>query len=328
MSIRLTDLATESFGMAKQGREFEKLVSRIEHWLSPKGAVVQSPDYIEDKITGQKREVDASIRYKVGSSPILITIESRDRSRKQDVRWIEEIAAKRDSIGADKTIAVSSSGFSEPAIKKAQSLGIEVRVIEDITESEAGEWAEKTRFTIKTIEYAPRGIAFDFDTDVSVTLDPAIKNGFEDDPQNFPLLHENISDQPISLSMLLRKLAMTGFDFTEGLQVGAPKVQKELEIAFEENPGVYTSTDKGRLGVSRLLITVEIAVKHEEKPQAKVIQYSSSDEAVIQMAQINVGANLVLTYSQEPPEDLSDVIMIPGGAVGNVLIQEQEPKET
>lgn len=69
-------------------REFEKLTALIEQHLGPQGAIVRSPDYITDKITGEQREVDASVRYQVGSVPILITIECRDRTSVQDVTWI------------------------------------------------------------------------------------------------------------------------------------------------------------------------------------------------------------------------------------------------
>ncbi len=42
----------------KKGRDFELLISNIEKILSPEGAIIKSPDYIEDKYTGIKREVD------------------------------------------------------------------------------------------------------------------------------------------------------------------------------------------------------------------------------------------------------------------------------
>ncbi len=87
--------------------------------MAPTGAAVKSPDRIPDKVTGEPREVDVSIRYKIGTSPVLITIECRDRSSKEDVRWIEQIAEKKHSIGASITVAVSSSDFTKPAINKA-----------------------------------------------------------------------------------------------------------------------------------------------------------------------------------------------------------------
>src|SRR5690606_18790303 len=62
-------------------KAFEQLVARIEHQVAPKGAVVRSPDRLPDRHTGQLREVDASIRFTVGTVPLLITFECRKRSR-------------------------------------------------------------------------------------------------------------------------------------------------------------------------------------------------------------------------------------------------------
>src|SRR5712692_9330561 len=87
-----------------KSRMFEELIARIEETLVPQGAVVKSPDFILDKVTGSMREVDGSIRYQVGSTPILITIECRRRSTKDDARWIEQLRSKKEDIGALQTI--------------------------------------------------------------------------------------------------------------------------------------------------------------------------------------------------------------------------------
>jgi hypothetical protein len=113
---------------AQQGwRRFEVLISQIEKALGPLEAVVKSPDKVPELVSGDLREVDASIRYKVGSVPLLITIECRKRSRKDDVTWIEQLATKRKSIGASRTIAVSARGFSRAATEAARLHGIETR---------------------------------------------------------------------------------------------------------------------------------------------------------------------------------------------------------
>ena len=56
--------------MSRKGKELELLVARLEKILAPEDATITSPDYLLDKITGGKREVDVSIRSRIGSSPI------------------------------------------------------------------------------------------------------------------------------------------------------------------------------------------------------------------------------------------------------------------
>jgi hypothetical protein len=91
-------------------------------------------------VTGSLREVDGSIRFNVGSTSILITLESRRREAVQDDTWVEQLAKKKEKIGAAKTIAVSSSGFSEPAKITARENGIELRNLREITDEAILGW--------------------------------------------------------------------------------------------------------------------------------------------------------------------------------------------
>ena len=113
-------------------REFERLVARIEADASPLGMTVKSPDRIRCRMTGRLREVDATIRSRIGTAEVLITIECRRRSKVQDVTWIEQLATKKDAIGASHTIAVSTSGFAQDAQRLASQYGISLRKLSDV----------------------------------------------------------------------------------------------------------------------------------------------------------------------------------------------------
>jgi hypothetical protein len=128
--------------MVRKGRNFEEVVKLIEETIAGEKIEVKSPDYIPDKDTGQPREVDISLRGKIGSSNVLIIIECRDRMKNppQDTTWIEQITCKRNSVGADKVIAVSSKGFTEPAKIKAQKNEIELRTFDEICPEEINRW--------------------------------------------------------------------------------------------------------------------------------------------------------------------------------------------
>ena len=64
---------------------------------------------------------------------MIVTIECRRRTKVQDVTWIEQLATKKTSIGADRTIAVSVSGFSADAQTAASHSGITLRKVSDLT---------------------------------------------------------------------------------------------------------------------------------------------------------------------------------------------------
>ena len=139
------------FSMPRKGRELETLVALIERVLSPTGAAVRSPDYLQDRITGERREVDISIRSKVGSVELLLICECRDRASVQDVTWIEQIAQKRKDVGASKAVAISSSAFTEPALKKARFLGIDTRLVRDLSAEAISDWFTVGVLTLSTI---------------------------------------------------------------------------------------------------------------------------------------------------------------------------------
>lgn len=123
-----------------ESKQFELLVARIEDAASPRGATVKSPDHVRDTTSGQIREVDATIRFTVGTTPILILVECRKRARTEDVRWIEELATKRDSLLADKVIAVSGKAFSAPAVRAAEHQRIELGVLAEVSATDIAGW--------------------------------------------------------------------------------------------------------------------------------------------------------------------------------------------
>src|SRR6267154_1792448 len=113
-------------------RRFEEVAGRVEAYLAPTGAVVKLNDHLRDKKTGHRRQVDGSIRYCVGSVEILITLECRRHRDPQDVTWIEQLAKKRENIGANATIAVASEGFFKTAGISAAFENVYPRTLEEL----------------------------------------------------------------------------------------------------------------------------------------------------------------------------------------------------
>lgn len=127
------------------GQAFESLIARIEHTLAPTGAVLKRRDSILDQDTGEPREIDLSIRYRIGLSNVLIIIECRDRKRRPDVTWVEQVADKRKGVGADRAIVVSSKPLGPNALAKARARGVEARACERLTDDEMLGWVREIR---------------------------------------------------------------------------------------------------------------------------------------------------------------------------------------
>ena len=117
-------------------RQFEQLVARIERDADRLGLAIKAPDRIRCLVTNRLREVDASVRTTEGE---LITLECRKRRASQDVTWIEQLATKRRSLGATKTIAVSATGFSSSAHALARENCIELKSV-GLRKARPGSW--------------------------------------------------------------------------------------------------------------------------------------------------------------------------------------------
>ena len=124
--------------MPKRSNQFQKLIKFITDQLVPEGATVEESVELEEMgvDNSSKREVDILIQYDIGIAPIRIAIECRDRTRKDDITWIDGIAGKYKNLPVNKVIAISNSGFSSTALQKAELNNIETLTLEEATKME------------------------------------------------------------------------------------------------------------------------------------------------------------------------------------------------
>ena len=260
-------------------REFERLVARIEADAGPHGLIVTSPDRIRCKITGRLREVDASVRAKVGTSTVLLTLECRKRRPKQDVTWIEQLATKRDSIGAARTIAVSSAGFSADAETVARHHGIDLRRLAEVSAADINQLMriDFVLFTHKRCSVTR--VAFRWFRSLEWKLPDPGSVDFVLPPGTDPHrpLFTNIeTGAKWSVNDLWLQLQEATNPF-HGIEKGGPPV---IRTACFPYPGIVTiETPNGpkTLGDVLLSIALGLEVEQVDFASAKKVEYSSKD---------------------------------------------------
>jgi len=259
-------------------RNFEKLVTHIEHALAGEGVTVKSPDFIPCITTGTLREVDASIRTRVGSADILVTVECRDRVAVQDVTWIEQLAAKKKNIGAAKTIAVAASGFSAEAVRIARENTIDLRILDDITEEDIKSWM-------------PMGGMVHVFKDCGLTGPPEIQFFAEagDEPQEMipqagsgtstaQPIFRGPSDEPLSLNDIWLRAddQMKLFD-------KVPKDNKDhfVKLAVTPSDNLWLDTPNGYRRVKAITMPLRMRWMYESIPlsAAKIGRYRPANAA-------------------------------------------------
>jgi len=234
-------------------KEFEILVARIEKTLAPYNAIVKSPDLIPDKITGKHREIDATIRYNIGSTNILIIIECRHRKRVQDTLWIEQLHSKQKAVNAARCIAVSSSNFSEPAIKKASFYGIEIRLFRTTTPETIKSWSpfQAWSYNYKLINVMPSFGNIDFSgNEIDEELDKIVISDLSRQSKQFhsesPILIHNITNERISMRQLVEISINTAFHKMTKEERNKIEIGEDLYFGYSAEPEYYVNCSLGK----------------------------------------------------------------------------------
>lgn len=144
----------------RKSEQFERQIERIHQLIEGEGAEVTWDDRIPDPDNpDQLRQIDVTIRY-----PNSFTIvECRIHAEPQDVKWIEELIGRRQSLNADAVIAVSASGYTSGAIKKASTYGIILRHLFTLSEYEIKNWGKTTRMHLTFYEFRKTVVTFKID---------------------------------------------------------------------------------------------------------------------------------------------------------------------
>ncbi len=316
-------------------REFELLVTRIESALAPVGAVIKSPDYVVDNFTGGQREVDASIRYRVGSVNLLITVECRDRARTADVTWIEQLATKQKQIGAMHTIAVSSSGFTERALKAAKHHGISTRGINELSDADILAWVDTLEVDEVNTTCVLGRLSLEYDGVFHGThLDAPSERQWIDRGLDAPIFVDRAKDTRLSLSDLVSRTVRDKgqslqkatysltippkasvsifFDPLAVVARDAPTdgstIEKTfwLEIVDEQ---IAVGTSHGTLDLRKISFEVTMSSTLRRLPANRVVSYSGGGRSIANVAERQVdlgkkGERFVLTqYQRVTPAD-------------------------
>lgn len=116
----------------KKGKEYENFVFKIFSEFF-KGFDVKADDYIMGNQSGIKRQIDVSIRGKLGNSEVFYIVQAKHKGqRKADMLILGEFSSVIRDVGASKGFLVCSSGFAKSNHRYARSQGIELMSVEDV----------------------------------------------------------------------------------------------------------------------------------------------------------------------------------------------------
>jgi len=106
----------------------------------------------------QLRQIDVTVR----SDGKLTIIECRLSRNRQNVKWIEELIGRCQSLGAQTVIAVASAGFTTGARKKAVRYGVLLRDLLQLSDEEIMSWGGQTALRLYYYRYTDVKLAIGF----------------------------------------------------------------------------------------------------------------------------------------------------------------------
>jgi len=288
----------------RKGRDLERLVALVEQVLGPQ-AEVRSPDHLPDRDTGELREVDVSVRLRVGSTPVLIIGECRDRKAVQDSTWIEQLAEKAKSVGAARAVAVSRSGFYEPAIAKAKARGVEVRQLKSLTAASVLEAMRLSGFRMMigrstvlegtVIVEAVRGV------DDPVLLDrelKALKRAIA-----APSFNRKSDGLKLSLLDIWNRVASEqsrlGNDLYEGVPQDGTRVRRQFDVQLPEAWAEVRFSSGRACTLRAIQVSVDFWYEVSEVEPATAYAYTSAEETLVETVKYHLDLTAIGGHRQE-----------------------------
>ena len=275
--------------MVRKGRDLEKLVALLEKNLVNDFVKITSPEFIKGKISGVDREIDISLRGQLGSSEILVIFECRDRKADQDITWIEQLAVKRDDVGADKAVAVSSSGFTSTAERAASFYGIELRYLDKINPIEIASWLKCSYLTSceRRIDAEHISINLDNNNDINVEFAPeVISKIYPKFDINAEIFIKKIDGSITSMHDIL--ISLPDIIYSDVPENGS-KIKRNIHCNFSNVDDRYQiMTISGPCDIKSLEIDAELSINISKKPIESARIYRKGSEIITESAEFDI----------------------------------------
>lgn len=247
--------------MTRKGRELEKLVEALENYLclSNKSFTIECPAFVEDRITGDLREIDVLLTSGQGHHMQKTAFECKDWNRKVGVPEVEAFITKTKDLKINKSIIVSSNGFYSTAIEKAKFYNISCLNMEEV---KTFKWIETDK--IQKIQKHLINQHWHITTD-----DESVQNVV-----NFVVMHSS------GIKFTTELMNTKAFEYFNAINVQELEVGKKYKYLVNHNIDDFIIVDQDlgkQYKVTGFELHLEFEIKTEEIP-IKFIEYCDVTE--------------------------------------------------
>jgi len=248
--------------MPQRSNDFQQLVRSIYEQITPAGASVTESAMLRERGSSVEREVDVLIETRVGDTDVRLAVECRDRSRRDDIEWIDQLIGKYRDLPVDKVIAVSAAGVTKAADEKAAANRIEIRTLREALDADWPKELRRSSFANLNINVRP--IRY------FVVTDPEWPSPV---PPNSIMFGSRVLTKPEFEEMLTAighdEIARILSQKTEHPLRKLENLNRDYEMEFElgvREPVIFTSNLGTQHRLLRMVLTCEVKFRYEDIP--------------------------------------------------------------
>lgn len=300
--------------MPKRSNKFQRLVLLLQQQLAGSGAVVTESKMMVDRKTGELAEVDVAVEFMANGIPVSFGFEARGSRRKLDRNAAMAIVTKYSQL-VDKTVIVSSAGFSRGALKHCKMNGAVAITLSSAKGVDWGGFLE----AFKELYFA----SFDFAVDGGPTVSFAGDQSPEIDPEQ-PADVIDPQGQRLPMPEAITALLRAADAGKAVMQEWYAKPEAERETVYRKtitytvhaDKAMYVEQDGKRFRIGSIAIPVRVSTS-ARKFQLSPMNFH--DHRVMQGAvTLDVGGlagkEIMVAFTEEG---------VSGNRAGAILIPEQ-----
>lgn len=265
--------------MGNDGKNLETFVARIEQMHLPEGFTISPNERIYNEEGVQVAELDVLVEGRLGTTDLKWLIECRDRPSEGPApcSWIEQLIGRKRRFKLNKVTAVSTTGFASGAPEIADSGGIELREVHDLTQENVATWLliesmpliEPSSRLVHVVLYAgdkepePRRKLFD----------EIVRS-----KSNEPILWQIENKEYYTILQAFRGALSEKEDVFDAVDEGGPARPLIMQVLYpNDNSRFVINTELGDVRVIRIDFHAELSVKTTQIPVARLSDYVRSD---------------------------------------------------
>ncbi len=274
----------------KNGKDFENLVTWIQKSVHERANIIPN-ERVRDIHTNNLRQIDITIRLSDGPTTFFAIVEVRDHKRPINVRYIEEINTKKQSVGANAAFIVSRSGFTKNALEKAKHLGIQTLTYKEALKSDWSGWIKCKHFLVFTRKYDNVLITFGKENSNEIlNVAPEVLLQAENNIKSKVLLDNDGKSIGTFFDLAWSIIDPSNEKLCEGLKPNGEKVRRSIMFNGILEPQLFVLGDDGVTHkITKVLVEADFYIEEQQYPiHISRFRNTMSNESIAEVATADI----------------------------------------